>query len=57
MIAWGHKITEFGENEAEKLIGKDIVACQIAERGAMGYHGGVFEARPVCTVQTECEEQ
>ena len=42
MIARGHKIIEFGEKEAERLIGKDIVACQIAEGGAMGYHGGVF---------------
>lgn len=42
MIAWGHKITEFGEKEAEKLISQDIVVCQIAEGGAMGYHGGVF---------------
>lgn len=42
MEAWGHDIIEFGEHESEKLIGLDIVACQIAERGAMGYHGGVF---------------
>lgn len=42
MIAWGHEITEFGENEVNKLIGQEIVACQIAEGGAMGYHGGVF---------------
>ncbi len=42
MIAWGHEVIEFGENEAERLIDKDIVACQIAESGAMGYHGGVF---------------
>lgn len=42
MEAWGHKVIEFGENEAEKLVGLDIVACQIAEGGAMGYHGGVF---------------
>ena len=42
MIAWGHEVIEFGENEAERLIDKDIVACQIAEGGAMGYHGGVF---------------
>ena len=42
MIAWGHEIIEFGEKESEDLIGLDIVACQIAEAGAMGYHGGVF---------------
>lgn len=42
MEAWGHKVIEFGENEAKKLVGLDIVACQIAEGGAMGYHGGVF---------------
>ena len=42
MKAWGHDIIEFGEHEAEKLTGLDIVTCQIAEGGAMGYHGGVF---------------
>ena len=42
MEAWGHDIIEFGETEAENLVGLDIVACQIAEGGAMGYHGGVF---------------
>lgn len=37
-----HEIIEFGEKEAEQLISMDIVACQIAESGAMGYRGGVF---------------
>lgn len=42
MKAWGHNVTEFGEEESGILIDQDIVACQIAEGGAMGYHGGVF---------------
>lgn len=42
MIAWGYEIIEFGEHEAEKLISLDIIACQMAEGGAMGYHGGLF---------------
>ena len=42
MKAWGHDIIEFGEKEAVCLNGLDIIACQIAEGGAMGYHGGVF---------------
>ena len=36
------KVIEFDETEAQSLFGLDIVACQIAEGGAMGIHGGVF---------------
>ena len=42
MEAREHKIIEFDETEAKNLLGLDIVACQIAEGGAMGIHGGVF---------------
>lgn len=42
MKAKGQKVIEFDETEAKSLFGLDIVACQIAEGGAMGIHGGVF---------------
>ncbi len=42
MEAREHKVIEFDETEAKSLVGLDIVACQIAEGGAMGIHGGVF---------------
>lgn len=42
MKAKGQKVIEFDETEAKSLLGLNIVACQIAEGGAMGIHGGVF---------------
>lgn len=54
MKAWGHDIIEFGEHEAEKLIGLDIAACQMAEGGAMGYHGGVFLVSSTSEVYFTC---
>lgn len=41
MEAREHKAIEFDETEAQSLLGLDIVACQFAEGGAMGIHGGV----------------
>lgn len=42
MIICEHNVIEFGEDEARNLFGLDVVACQIASPGAMGFHGGVF---------------
>ena len=42
MNAWGYDTIEVGEEDLKQLQGLDIVAFQIAEPGAMGYHGGVF---------------
>ena len=36
------EIIEVGNDEVAGLLGLDVVAFQIAEGGAMGYHGGVF---------------
>lgn len=35
-------IITVGDKDLSNLLGLDIVAFQIAESGAMGYHGGVF---------------
>ncbi len=48
MIAWGHEVIEYGEIELKQMSGEDIVACQIAEGGAMGYYGGVFLVSSTC---------
>lgn len=42
MESWGHEVIVVGDNDIDNLIGLDIVAFQMAEAGAMGYHGGVF---------------
>lgn len=42
MNAWGYETIEVGKEDLEQLQGLEIVAFQIAEPGAMGYHGGVF---------------
>ena len=45
MRDWGEEIKEVGHNDIPALVGHEYVACQIAEMGAMGYHGGVFLVR------------
>lgn len=42
MKAWGKEITEVGDKDVSELLRTDLVVCQIASPGAMGYHGGVF---------------
>ena len=42
MEAWGFNVIAVGDEDADRLTGLDIVAFQMAEPGAMGYHGGVF---------------
>ena len=42
MEASGFNVIAVGDEDADRLTGLDIVAFQMAEPGAMGYHGGVF---------------
>ena len=42
MEVWGFNVIVVGDEDADRLTGLDIVAFQMAEPGAMGYHGGVF---------------
>ena len=42
MDTFNPEIIEVGNEDVAGLLGLDIVAFQIAEGGAMGYHGGVF---------------
>lgn len=42
MKAWGYNVIEFEESDIQTIKEKPLIACQIAEVGACGYHGGVF---------------
>lgn len=42
MRAWGYKIIEFEASDVQTIKEKPVIACQVAEAGACGYHGGVF---------------
>lgn len=42
MKCWGYEVMPVSNEDIASLLGLDIVAFQIAEGGAMGYHGGVF---------------
>lgn len=42
MKVWGREVREVGSADVPELAGYEYVACQFAEMGAMGFHGGVF---------------
>ena len=42
MKAWGYNLNEFETSDVQTIKEKPIMACQVAEAGACGYHGGVF---------------
>ena len=42
MKAWGYNVNEFETSDVQTIKEKSIIACQVAEAGACGYHGGVF---------------
>ena len=54
MRAWSHGVIEVGHDNVPTLLGIDIVAIQIAEAGAMGYHGWVFIVSADLSVYFTC---
>ena len=54
MEVWGYKILEIGHEDVSELIGLDVVALQMAEAGAMGYHGGVFLVTKKSSIYFTC---